>query len=78
MANPAKAVNRLLWATVFWSRSEGAWLTLAALRGRQYKPHPMQNALPVPDARENALAARLAALGIATRTYAHAPVYTVE
>lgn len=44
----------------------------------QYKPRAMQNALPDPDARESALAARLGALGIATRTYAHAPVFTVE
>lgn len=38
----------------------------------------MQAALPDPDAREAALAARLEALGIDTRTHAHAPVFTVD
>jgi len=38
----------------------------------------MQSALPDPDARERALAVRLEVLGIAARTYAHAPVFTVE
>ncbi len=37
----------------------------------------MENALPSPELREAALAARLAALGIAARTHAHAPVFTV-
>jgi Ala-tRNA(Pro) deacylase len=34
--------------------------------------------LPPPDAREAALYERLSALGIAWRTFAHAPVFTVE
>ena len=37
----------------------------------------MENALPSPELREEALAARLEAFGIATRTHAHAPVFTV-
>jgi Ala-tRNA(Pro) deacylase len=38
----------------------------------------MENALPSPEWREEALAARLAELGIAFKTHAHAPVFTVE
>ena len=34
--------------------------------------------LPTPEARESALNARLEALGISTRTFSHAPVFTVE
>jgi Ala-tRNA(Pro) deacylase len=37
-----------------------------------------QNALPSADAREAALMERLEALKIPTRTYSHAPVFTVE
>ena len=36
------------------------------------------NGLPSADGREAALMARLDALGITTKTYAHAPVFTVE
>lgn len=37
----------------------------------------MENALPEPELREAALAARLAALGVVTKTHAHDPVFTV-
>jgi Ala-tRNA(Pro) deacylase len=37
-----------------------------------------EDGLPSPDARERALMVRLDALGISTRTYEHAPVFTVE
>ena len=38
----------------------------------------MENALPSPELREEALAALLAGLDIAVKTHAHAPVFTVE
>ena len=38
----------------------------------------MENALPPPEVREEALAARLAGLDIAFKTHAHEPVFTVE
>ncbi len=38
----------------------------------------MSSPLPTPEARESALYARLAALGIAFETHEHAPVFTVE
>lgn len=41
-------------------------------------PGSMNGELPDPDAREAALMARLDALGVPTRTYAHTPVFTVD
>lgn len=41
------------------------------------QPSPSAD-LPPPEAREDALMARLDELGIGTRTYLHAPVFTVE
>jgi hypothetical protein len=39
---------------------------------------PFESRLPAPDSREAALYARLAELGIAWITHAHAPVFTVD
>src|SRR5262249_53826122 len=48
------------------------------LRAAGMDPATCAVSLPSPDEREAALYARLAALGIAWKTHAHAPVFTVE